>query len=72
MKHVNPFTIENGQKVWVHQDGDYYVVTGVTFRGTRFSNSYSSWTHARGVNVYRGNKWLVRNGKRWLIQSINN
>ena len=67
-----PFTIENGKKVWQHKAGDYYAVTGVTARGKRFSVQCSSWGRARGVNVYRGNRWLVRDGKRWLIQSINN
>ena len=72
MKRTNPFTLKDGKKYWEHQAGDYYAVTGVTARGKRFSVQCSSWAHARGVNVYKGNKWLVRNGRRRLIQSISN
>lgn len=69
----NPITIENGKATWQHQDGDVYVVTGVDTRGIRFKPMrYSSWFWANGINLYRGTKWLERNGKRYRIQRVWN
>jgi hypothetical protein len=28
--------------------------------------------YIRGINVWRGSKWLLRDGRRWLIQRITN
>ena len=57
---------------WTHQDGDTYVVTGVDTRGRRFKRTFDSWRWAAGINLYRGSKWLVRDGKRRLIQRVCN
>jgi hypothetical protein len=63
----------NGTAVsWKPQPGDRYDVTGVDRYGRRFSMRFQSWFHAKCINLWRGNKWLVRNGKRYRIQSISN
>ncbi len=61
------FTREMGEVSWTHKANDLYVVTGVTTDGKRFAGTYSSWAHASGINLYRGSKWLLRDGKRKLI-----
>jgi hypothetical protein len=62
-----PITKVNGRAEWEHLDGDSYLVTGVDRNGKRFTIRASSWRYASGINVWRGNKWLVRDGKRYLI-----
>ena len=63
--------ITNGS--WEQQDGDIYVATGVDTRGKRFKAIKSkSWFHISCINLYRGNKWLQRDGKRYLIESVWN
>jgi len=52
--------------------GDKFVVTGVDRNGKRFRLVYDSWLMASSVNVWRGNVWLLRNGKRRLLQSTFN
>lgn len=55
------------------QEGDKFIVTGLLYNSKkRFSNTYSTWSHARCINVWRGSKWLLRNGKRTLIERIWN
>ena len=56
-----------GTTEWEHQSGDKYLVTGTDLRGRRFSQTYSDWLQAKGVNIAKGSKWLLRNGKRHLI-----
>ena len=68
----SPLTRTADSLSWTHQDGDKYVVTGVTTDGQRFRQSYTAWFWARGINLYRGSKWLLRDGKRWLIQRVWN
>lgn len=69
---VNPITHSNGQATWLPRSGDMFVVTGTRCDGQRFTLTVKSWAHARAINVWRGSKWLLRDGKRWLIQRINN
>lgn len=58
---------------WIHQAGDSYVVTGVLTNGRRFKPIHTDlWAYANGINLYRGTKWLVRDGKRYVIQRIYN
>ena len=63
---------EHGFVEWTHEDGDSYIVTGTLTNKKRFRIKTTSWAHARAINVYRGSKWLVRDGKRYKIQSIFN
>jgi hypothetical protein len=61
-----------GQSVWVHLQGDIYLVTGVDRNGKRFRITTNTWQHACGINLWRGTKWLVRGKKRFKIQSVFN
>ena len=61
-----------GQISWTQQEGDLYVVTGVTRDGKRFAGTYSSWFHANGINLWRGSKRLFRDGKRKLLVRVWN
>jgi hypothetical protein len=60
---------EYGREVqfWNELEGDTYHVTGVDKSGRRFKKVYSNWVMADGINVYEGSKWLVRDGRRYLI-----
>jgi hypothetical protein len=63
----------NGQVEWTHQAGDYYEVSGVDRDGRRFATIRSeSWGYAAGINLYQGTKWLVRDGRRYLIVRVYN
>lgn len=66
-------TKSNGRAEWTQQAGDVYVATGVLTNGRRFPAIRStSWQHIAGINLYRGNKWLERDGKRHHIVSVYN
>jgi hypothetical protein len=57
---------------WISRKGDRYVITGVGVNGKRFRVETSNWYHANGHNVWRGNIWLLRDGKRTRIKSYYN
>ena len=64
---------DTGTVTWEHEAGDMYVATGVGTNGQRLPAVRSrSWRHISGINQYRGNKWLERDGKRYKIQSVYN
>ena len=68
----NPIQIVNGLATWQHEPGDSYVATGKDRNGKRFRRENEKWVWIAGINVWNGNKYLVRNGKRYKIQSVNN
>lgn len=68
----SPFEIQGGARKWFHKPGDKYIVAGVLYSGTRFRDEYSDWKTAFSINVWRGSKWLLRDGRRYLIQRITN
>jgi hypothetical protein len=68
----NPFYEHEGQKSWTHIQGDQYVATGIDRNGKRFRRVSSNWMYISGINTWKGSKWLVRGGKRFLIQRIEN
>lgn len=68
----SPIVKEGPNKGWTHQHGDQYKVTGTTVDGKKFSKVYSDWQTAQAINVYRGTKWLIRDGKSFVIQRIYN
>lgn len=72
LRDANPFYYVDGRKTWNFVSGDSYRVTGVDARGKRFRIDTNSVSHMSGINVYRGSKWLVRMGRRWLINRIYN
>lgn len=62
-----------GRASWEHKAGDQYVITGVGPDGRRLPTlTYSNWTHAAMTNLYRGTKWLLRDGKRYKISEHYN
>ncbi len=71
-RDIYPFFFKEGKKNWVCMQGDKYVVTGVDCNGKRFRIWTDNWMHARGINVFKGTRWLLRCGKRWVIESITN
>jgi hypothetical protein len=52
--------------------GDVYHVTGVDREGKRFKIVTKDWNYAANINLWRGSRWLVRAGKRWLINRVYN
>ena len=69
---MSPFTTDrNGDRTWTSQAGDVFHVTGRDVRGRRFKRiTTASWMHACGINLYDGSRWLVRDGKRYLINRV--
>lgn len=72
MEH-KPYLIYNG-KVLELQKEDTFVVTGFLYNSKkRFKPIHTdSLSHALGINLWKGNVWLVRNKKRIKIKSVNN
>jgi len=68
----SPIERADGTLHWAQQPGDQYVVTGTDTRGKRFRLTCPSWRVADSVNLYRGSKWLLRDGKRYLIVQVYN
>ena len=69
----SPIEFHEDQAYWNHKEGDLYVCTGVNTRGKRMKPIYTNdWFHASCINLYRGNKWLLRDGKRYRIVSVYN
>jgi hypothetical protein len=69
----SPLTIKpDGTVTWKLRKTDKYLVTGVDRNGRRFRQQHSSWLVAKYINVWRGTKWLIRGGKRYVIQRIYN
>lgn len=62
----------NGDVEWTQKSGDKYVVTGVAVNGERFRLVFDTWIQAKQINVYRGTRWLLRDGRKHKIQSIYN
>jgi hypothetical protein len=61
-----------GTVSWTHQDGDKYVVTGETRDGRRFKQTHDNWSTARCINLWRGTKWLLRDGRKHRLQTVFN
>jgi hypothetical protein len=63
---------ENGGASWTQEAGDQYVATGVDRSGKRFVFTGSNWRHIKCINIWQGSRWLLRNGKRFLIERVCN
>lgn len=61
-----------GKVTWTANAGDKYLVTGVDTRGKRFRLCFDEWRQAKCINLFRGSRWLLRAGRRYLIQSVSN
>ncbi len=66
----NPIEKRGGRVYWNERAGDQYVITGVEKSGKRFRVTSSSWGYIKSVNACHGTRWLMRNGKKWKIQSV--
>lgn len=64
-------TQPDGRRTWKQQPGDYYLLTGVTDRGSRYSRT-GPYEFLCGFHPAKGSRWLVRDGKRHLIERISN
>lgn len=63
----------DGTAEWTQKPGDFYLVTGRDIEGRRNPPRLcATWREALGWNYYAGARWLVRNGRRYLIQRIGN
>ena len=68
-----PFKMDShGMKTWENLPGDSYLITGFDKVGQKFRLKAFSWGYASGINVWKGSKWLIRDGKRHLICRILN
>lgn len=67
----SPIERSNGRAEWTPIAGDTYVVTGVTTDGRRFRRQ-GPWSTIGQINLWRGNRWLLRDGRKYLIQSVTN
>ena len=69
----NPLTrLPHGTVSWTPQEGDSYLVTGVDRYGRRFRRTCPSWAYANGINLWRGSRWLLRNGRKYRINRVLN
>jgi len=71
-KNINPFFTRDGKKTWAVMQGDKFLATGIDCSGKRFRIESERWLYIKGINIYKGNRWLIRGGKRWLIESVVN
>ena len=49
-----------------------YHITGIDCAGKRFKIITRNYIHAMAINVYRGTKWKVVNGKRKVMCRVYN
>jgi hypothetical protein len=70
MTKDTPFEFVGKSKFWDQKEGYKYLVTGVDRNGKRFRLCYTNWVMAQGINLWSGRRWLVRDGKRYLINKI--
>lgn len=72
-KAKSPVTrASDGTCTWLSVPGDTYLVVGRTVDGRGFRQVHTSWAYAKGINLYNGRKYLVRDGRRYLIASVRN
>jgi len=56
-----------------HQSGDTYIVSGYYYNSDRkFRSRYSNLHQAVSINLWRGQVWQVRDGRRKLIKKVWN
>lgn len=71
-KSLSPIKTENGVTSWDMHPDDKYLVTGVDRNGKRFRIEGNHWSYLSHINLWRGTKWLIRNGKRYKISTVFN
>lgn len=61
------------QITWTHHKDFKYKATGVDKEGKRFRIISRNWSYIQGLNLWRGNKWLIDSaGKSHKITTIYN
>jgi hypothetical protein len=68
------FKVNGSEISWEPNPNDHYRITGIYGpRGNKLAPIQSKdWNYIRHINVYKGTFWLVRNGKRYKIQTVVN
>lgn len=66
------FRYENNHIVWDYKPGDRYLVIGYYYNSNKKFRKESESTVILGINLWRGRKYLIRDGKRHLIQKVTN
>lgn len=56
--------------VTLQPNNDWFLITGRRVCGKKFRIVTANPIHAFGINLFDGNVWLVRNGKRMLIERV--
>jgi hypothetical protein len=68
----SPIDCTHGTASWESKGGDKYLVVGKDCVGQRVRIEGTNWAYINGINIWQGNKYLIRNGKRYPIQRITN
>jgi hypothetical protein len=71
-KTPHPITKENGVSTWEHKSTDNYLIIGKDALGKPFRKESSNPKYMMSINVYTGNLWLLRDGRKYLIKSWSN
>lgn len=64
--------IKNGKISLDNKASQSYLICGRDRDGKRFRIQTNDFRHCMGINLWHGNKYLVREGKRKKIQSVCN
>lgn len=72
MNKTSPFEYAGKGKIWDQKLGDKYLVSGVDRNGKKFRYHFEDWKWADSINLWKGCKWLIRDGKRYLIKKVVN
>jgi len=61
-------------KIFQLQEGDKFLVTGLLYNSNRRfkAMTFNNWAQARSINLWRGSRWILRNGKRILVETVYN
>lgn len=57
-----------GQVTWIHGEHDKYLVTGRDTKGRRVRVVSGNFHYANGINCEHRRIWLLRAGRRTLLQ----
>lgn len=62
----------DGSLEWIRQEGETYLLVGITADGNKFRQECDNWMYASHINLYRARVWLKREGRRLLIKKVWN
>lgn len=73
MKQPEVLTLlPNGDVCWEPETGDEYLLIGKTRDGKKFRLHFDNYLAANCINMWNGRKYLIRNGKKYLICTVLN